>query len=852
MGTDTSQGVEYYQQMIRELAALARPGYDFNLALKDYAIGQKFLAMPAPEQSQVVVAAVHWLTQGGFQKALREWASLMARGDISPWVFEQTACSLLKRKLPFTAAEMLLLTGWACQQDCYSGRGAVIRQLEYHQAEHGLEAPLKVQTEKLLAVIEGGYSYAEYRNWAKRLKALLGTSQLVNPLIAGEAWADQATNEIEALAQDTQAAWFNLLAHCLQPAGSAPSAKWLKTGVALVEAIGLEDFKSALLRWFPLVDKPRTHVIEAWSEWQPNPNLMLIEVNADILKGLVWLAAQREDKELARTLTALAVSAYRKISSVGPRCVRVGNACVWALGNMPGTAGVAQLALLKLKVKFGTAQKGIEKALLAAAKRTGLSPEEIAEMAVPTYGLQTVGCRQEQFGEYTAELVVIGTHQTELRWRKGEGKTQTSIPKAVKASHRAELKELQGAAKDIQQMLVAQRELIENFYLEQRRWPLAVWRARYLDHPLLGTLTRRLIWRFSTAGQTTARAWSDGKLVDVMGAALTGLDEHTQVELWHPLDETTETVLAWRDWLAAREIRQPFKQAHREIYVLTDAERNTGVYSNRFAAHIIKQHQFNALCSARAWKNKLRLMVDDSCPPPQRLLPLWNMRAEFWVESIGDNYGTDTNDSGTFLYMTTDQVRFYQLEARQNLAHASGGGYSGGYWGDTTVQPGLLLETIPQLVFSEIMRDVDLFVGVASVANDPNWADGSHENRNVGYWHNYSFGDLSATAQTRKQVLEKLIPRLKIAARCSFSDKFLVVRGDIRSYKIHLGSGNILMEPNDQYLCIVPARGASEGFDGKVFLPFEGDNMLAIILSKAFLLADDKSIKDPTITRQIR
>jgi hypothetical protein len=111
---------------------------------------------------------------------------------------------------------------------------------------------------------------------------------------------------------------------------------------------------------------------------------------------------------------------------------------------------------------------------------------------------------------------------------------------------------------------------------------------------------------------------------------------------------------------------------------------------------------------------------------------------------------------------------------------------------------------------------------------------------------------LSELAKTRKQVLERLLPQLKIANRCQLSDRFLFVQGDLRTYKIHLGSGNILMSPNDQYLCIVPARGgASEQIGGKLFLPFEGDNTLAIILSKAFLLAEDKKITDPTITRQI-
>jgi hypothetical protein len=112
--------------------------------------------------------------------------------------------------------------------------------------------------------------------------------------------------------------------------------------------------------------------------------------------------------------------------------------------------------------------------------------------------------------------------------------------------------------------------------------------------------------------------------------------------------------------------------------------------------------------------------------------------------------------------------------------------------------------------------------------------------------------DLNATAKTRKEILERLIPRLKIADRCSFEEKFLVVRGSLRTYKIHLGSGNIQMEPNNQYLCIVPDRGVAAKGGDKYFLPFEGDRTLSILLSKAFLLAEDTKIKDPSIVSQIR
>jgi hypothetical protein len=148
------------------------------------------------------------------------------------------------------------------------------------------------------------------------------------------------------------------------------------------------------------------------------------------------------------------------------------------------------------------------------------------------------------------------------------------------------------------------------------------------------------------------------------------------------------------------------------------------------------------------------------------------------------------------------------------------------------------------------MRDVDLFVGVASVGNDAGWCDDGGLPAYRDYWQSYSFGELSEVAKTRKAVLEQLVPRLRIGKQCRVQDRFLVVQGALRTYKIHLGSGNILMEPNDQYLCIVPDRrptGATEN----VFLPFEGDAVLSIILSKAFLLVTDKGITEPTITRQL-
>lgn len=831
--------------LLKELLAEEFPAHYYNFQIKNAAAGRKLFEASPAEQREFVLAAVRWLESHA--------PSLF---DVGPWMVRKAMLTLLNRRLPFGHDDVIELLDWSLQGQHNYWRGVpqMIKVVDDYLKTADLTPALREKIERLVKVAGSEYDNTETRRWLVALRGLTGREGVRLPLVGGDAWADAAITDIEAAGEEARAAWLELLDACAKVTGAAPTAKWLKSAGALVERVGRERFRQSVLKWFTLADKPRPSSAAPRARWLHKQ--MLEPVNADLLRALIFLCAEDGGRETARALTALSLSAYRKLPGIGPRCARVGNACVWTLGRMPGKEGIAQLALLKVKVKFRAAQKIIESALAAAAKRAGLPQDEVEEMSVPTYGLQEVGVRRERLGEYTAELLVTGTSSAELKWTRPDGKRQVSVPQAVKAQHAEELKELTQAVKDIRKMLPVQVERIDNLYLEQRSWPLAAWRERYLEHPLVGTLARRLIWRFTKDERSASGVWHAGRLVGRDGEALDWVDDSTHVELWHPLHETTEAVLGWREWLAEHELRQPFKQAHREVYILTAAEETTRVYSNRFAAHVIRQHQFNALCAARGWRNKLRLMVDDAYPPPTRLLPKHNLRAEFWVESIRENFGTDTNETGTFYYLTTDQVRFYTLEAPQHYAHASGGSYHLGWHAQQQVTPPapLALDQIPPLVFSEVLRDVDMFVGVASVANDPNWADGGPDGRYRDYWESYSFGDLSESARTRRQVLERLVPRLKIAERCQLTEKFLVVRGDVRTYKIHLGSGNILMEPNDQYLCIVPARGAAasvEGAAGKVFLPFEGDNTLAIILSKAFLLAKDWSIDDPTILRQI-
>ena len=603
-------------------------------------------------------------------------------------------------------------------------------------------------------------------------------------------------------------AWAALLNHARALTSTTPAEKWSSTAAEQAGKIKPDNFGACVSDWLNQAGKPAKAPVVCG---EVRDATLLNDSSVELLKGLAWAIVAAKRLDLAPALGNLAEACFKKIPNKGPRNVKVANAATAALAALADPAAAAQLSRLRLRVKHHSSRATVDKALATASRKTGLSPDDLAEMSVPAFGLNARGVRRVDLRDHYAELRVASAREVELRWFDRRGNACASVPAAVRTKHGEVLKQLKREARDASTILAAQALRLERSYVNERSWPLKVWRQRFLDHPLVGTLARRLIWQF----EDSVAIPHEGQMVSAAGRPVSPRND-AAFSLWHPIGSPPEQVLAWRAWLERHEVTQPFKQAYREIYVLTDAERQSGTYSNRFAAHILRQHQLTALCQARGWDYRLQGEFDSHNVPTLNL-PTQNLSAEFWVEPVEGN----VTPQGIFLCVSSDQVRFQRP-----------------------------LEQLPPIVFSEVMRDVDLFVSVASIANDPTWQDGGPEGRQRTYWEQWSFGELSESARARKAALEQIVPKLKIAGQCSFDEKFLVVRGALRVYKIHLGSGNIQMEPNNQYLCIVPDRGAAAK-TGKLYLPFEGDGTLAVILSKAFLLANDAEIKDETIRRQI-
>ncbi|NUP50948.1 MAG: DUF4132 domain-containing protein [Catenulispora sp.] len=860
---------------------------------------QLTLLRPEPLRVQVreaLLADVATMQAGGLWRAPRGAASACAalvgrldeaqRRTLARWVMvldgtlqreastvkrcrdESLGASLARRRLGWSAEEVLTLLRSARLGSAAGGpteeRREPRRQTIYGNelrfalpaAEQLADADLQHLAAELRVIVAdvaagrfGVQDSALAKSAPRRFRALLdraapAADALVLPeqaLRSDDGFAVQARAEVADVLTDPLAV--PLLLHCLTLSSVRAGVAWQRRCREL--GGGYPQAVEALRRLLRLV--PATQVVRA----EP-PEYVYVFMRSEtsaFVRGVVWAYATLAGEDAAELLGDVAVHCGLKDTRFITSMVDavVANAAVAALGSLDGAGALDQLRRVQGMAKHKTFQKSVATAFDAAALRSGLTREQVIERGVPDHGVDARGRLEVPLGEegWVAAIVVGEEGKAGLEYVR-DGKVVRSLPVAVREACADQIRVLKAQLKEVQATLRSERERIEAVLATERTWTVEEWVTYYLTHPLTGVTARRLIWEASSSpdgprvsGLPQAVAADDGASGAVRGCGLRwqlrGADGAVRdvpadavIRLWHPVRAGGGDITAWRTSLTDAEFRQPFKQAFRERYLLTPAEEETVSYSNRFAAHILRYGQVKALTVARGWSGlSLGGWHDGASGEAVHEFPGTGWRARFFLETVS------VNDTNVADLCSTDQVRFERKVGRA--------------WQSAD------LREVPVGVLSEGLRDVDLFVAVASIGADPNWTDRGQSRQPgfvgyVGYWREYSFGVLPEAALARREALGRILPRTRIADRVEVGERFVRVRGDLGTYKIHLGSGNVLMEPDDTYLCIVSARSKDAG---RVFLPFEEDGVLSLIVSKAFLLAADSKITDTSILRQL-
>ena len=372
------------------------------------------------------------------------------------------------------------------------------------------------------------------------------------------------------------------------------------------------------------------------------------------------------------------------------------------------------------------------------------------------------------------KLVVDEQGKAELEVTKGD-KTLKSIPDKYKKNKEVE------ALKDNKTYLTKQysrtRLSLEQAMLSQTLFTAAEL-AKILEHPVVKAMLSKLVL-FNPETQASG-FWQDGKLLSAEGT-LTPLKAADKLLIAHPshLFYAVQWDL-YQKYLFDKEIKQPFKQVFRELYIPTKDELETSNRSERYQGHQVQPQKTVALLRGRGWTVNYEEGL-------QKVYHKEGFRATIYAAA--DWYTPSDVEAPTIEY-----VVFYNLKDGKEVP----------------------MKEINPVIFSEVMRDVDLVVSVAHVGGvDP---EASHSTMQM------------CGALARESA------RLFKLTNVEVKERYILVKNEHGDYSLHLGSG--MISRGGLQINVVAVQSQHRG---RVFLPFvDDDPKTAEIISKMKLLSEGK------------
>jgi len=388
-------------------------------------------------------------------------------------------------------------------------------------------------------------------------------------------------------------------------------------------------------------------------------------------------------------------------------------------------------------------------------------------------------------GEVTLTLSVTTNGTPDLTVRRGN-RVLRSVPATLRKD--ADVSQLWERKTTLAQQAARVRAALEAAMTAQDTFTGSDF-AQLSRHPVVAPMLGQLLWADDQA-RSLIRTGEGAFTADGTPAPVSG-----PLRLAHPADLLADgSWVRWQERLFTEERRQPFKQVFRELYVLTVAERQDSPISHRYDGHQLQPRQALALFGSRGW------LTSRENGGASRVFHAHNLIAR--VEFVNG-------------FLTPLEADLPTIEGVYFTRR-----------GDHLAQP---LESVPPVVFSEAMRDLDLVVSVAHAGGvDP---------------------EATASTTQMRAALIRETTRLMKLTNISFAGNHLLIDGTLGEYSLHLGSGIVHRRPGGA-LCILPVGSQHRG---RLFLPFADDDpKTAEIVSKALLLARDQQIQDPAILEQLK
>ena len=331
------------------------------------------------------------------------------------------------------------------------------------------------------------------------------------------------------------------------------------------------------------------------------------------------------------------------------------------------------------------------------------------------------------------------------------------------------------------------RFLLED--MMQRRTPLAVDDVRaILSNPVVSPMFKKLVLlQDQQFGLPTAEGL----------ATLAGLKKYgkSPLLLAHPVDFNAAGLWAkWQSHLFAEKLVQPFKQVFRELYVPMPEESKQSE-SRRYSGYQIQVKQAAAALRSRGWTAS----YEDGL---QKVFLAQGICVSLYAQA--DWFSPSDVEAPAIEYVQFSRTRYVP-----DASH-------------------LHISDLDPVLYSEVMRDIDMVVSIAFVGGvDPETGQ--------------------STKELRAAIVRCTAELMKFA-NVSISGNHVYIKGMLANYTVHLGSGLVRQEGGT----VIPIIPVHSQHRGRIYLPFMDEDPKTVeIISKVVLLAEDNKLKDPTILQWI-
>lgn len=199
------------------------------------------------------------------------------------------------------------------------------------------------------------------------------------------------------------------------------------------------------------------------------------------------------------------------------------------------------------------------KAFKQIATERGLSTEELADQAIPSFGFNRLSEKVVDYDARTFHVTLLPDFSLSVVDNETK-KISKSLPAPSKSDNRekaeAAREEMADMKKIVKRQTRVQKKRMELALRSGRTWTKEAWMATFIDNPFMRYLSPGLIWGVYNKDrqlQESFRYLEDGSFTTANDEAFT-LPEEAVISLVHPIELTDEALAEWKQQLDDYEI----------------------------------------------------------------------------------------------------------------------------------------------------------------------------------------------------------------------------------------------------------------------------------------------------------